>query len=324
MTVAADVVVIGGGFAGVTAARELTRRGHSVLLLEAWDRLGGRTFYTERLGRKLELGGTWVHWFPLFASVGLTLPWWVWALATMALVQALGVLDIDVGGKVLAVLVVAETSILVAFDIGVLFSRGGPEGFAPAASFSPSQILSGTPGIALMFAIASMFGFEATAIYAEEAKDPERTVPRATYTSVATITGFFAFTTWMFISFYGPSQAVAAAGGALESGDSTAFVFDAVAAQLGDWTLVVLPILLASSLLAGIIAFHNSINRYLFALSRDGLLPEAIDRVNRHGAPWVASIIQTISAVLFVSPRSPGPIPFSRCSPGSAARRCCA
>lgn len=63
MTVTADVVVIGGGFAGVTAARELTRRGHSVLLLEARDRLGGRTFYAERLGRRLELGGTWVHWF---------------------------------------------------------------------------------------------------------------------------------------------------------------------------------------------------------------------------------------------------------------------
>ena len=63
MTVTADVVVIGGGFAGVTTARELTRRGHSVLVLEARDRLGGRTFYTEKLGRKLELGGTWVHWF---------------------------------------------------------------------------------------------------------------------------------------------------------------------------------------------------------------------------------------------------------------------
>jgi monoamine oxidase len=58
-----DVAVIGGGFAGVTAARELRRRGLEVLLLEARDRLGGRTFTTEREGHRVELGGTWVHWF---------------------------------------------------------------------------------------------------------------------------------------------------------------------------------------------------------------------------------------------------------------------
>ena len=45
-----DVIVIGGGFAGVTAAREAALRGRSVLLLEARDRLGGRT-WTGRLER---------------------------------------------------------------------------------------------------------------------------------------------------------------------------------------------------------------------------------------------------------------------------------
>ena len=39
-----DVVVIGGGFAGVTAARDLQKRGFKVLVLEARDRLGGRTW----------------------------------------------------------------------------------------------------------------------------------------------------------------------------------------------------------------------------------------------------------------------------------------
>ena len=39
-----DVIVIGGGFAGVTAAREAALRGTRVLLLEARDRLGGRTW----------------------------------------------------------------------------------------------------------------------------------------------------------------------------------------------------------------------------------------------------------------------------------------
>jgi monoamine oxidase len=58
----ADVIVVGAGFAGVAAARELSRQGHRVLVLEARDRIGGRTWTDARLGRDLELGGTWVHW----------------------------------------------------------------------------------------------------------------------------------------------------------------------------------------------------------------------------------------------------------------------
>jgi pseudooxynicotine oxidase len=54
------VVIVGGGFAGVTAARELTMRGHSAVLVEARDRLGGRT-RADYDGHAMELGGTWVH-----------------------------------------------------------------------------------------------------------------------------------------------------------------------------------------------------------------------------------------------------------------------
>ncbi len=57
-----DVIVIGGGFAGVTAARECALRGRSVLLLEARDRLGGRTWSARWDGRRIEYGGAWVHW----------------------------------------------------------------------------------------------------------------------------------------------------------------------------------------------------------------------------------------------------------------------
>lgn len=57
-----DVVVIGGGFAGATAARELGRAGLRVVLLEARNRLGGRTFTSTFAGREIEFGGAWVHW----------------------------------------------------------------------------------------------------------------------------------------------------------------------------------------------------------------------------------------------------------------------
>jgi len=57
-----DVIVVGGGFAGVTAAREIALRRRSVLLLEARDRLGGRTWSAEWDGIPIEYGGAWVHW----------------------------------------------------------------------------------------------------------------------------------------------------------------------------------------------------------------------------------------------------------------------
>jgi len=57
----ADVVVIGGGFAGLVAARDLHDAGRSVVVLEARDRLGGRTWYREIPGTGVmaEYGGTW-------------------------------------------------------------------------------------------------------------------------------------------------------------------------------------------------------------------------------------------------------------------------
>jgi monoamine oxidase len=57
-----DVIVIGGGFAGVTTARETTLGGARTLLLEARDRLGGRTWTHRWNDTDIELGGGWVHW----------------------------------------------------------------------------------------------------------------------------------------------------------------------------------------------------------------------------------------------------------------------
>jgi amino acid transporter len=278
-------------------------------------------YVTAGLGRRVGTGSAWLallaYWTVqaamyglygvvvsgLLAGVGVAVPWWVPVLVTIAVVHLLGSLNIGLGARVLAVLVGLEVAILLAFALGALFTGGGPDGSIDvAASFSPAAILAGAPGVALMFAVASMFGFESTAIYSGEAKDPKRTVARATYLSVAVIAIFFSFVSWMFVSYYGAGNAVAAAEAAVVSGDSTVFVFDALVGILGGWSGTIAGILLATSLFAGVLAFHNGINRYLHAMAGEGSMPAVLARTNRHQAPSRAAWVQSVVAVLLVTP----------------------
>jgi monoamine oxidase len=57
-----DALVIGAGFAGLTAARDLAHSGRRVLIVEARDRIGGRTWYRRFADTDLsiELGGNWL------------------------------------------------------------------------------------------------------------------------------------------------------------------------------------------------------------------------------------------------------------------------
>lgn len=61
-----DVIVVGGGYAGLTTCRDLALAGNNVLLIEARDRIGGRSWSSNIGGYPYEMGGTWVHWHQPF------------------------------------------------------------------------------------------------------------------------------------------------------------------------------------------------------------------------------------------------------------------
>lgn len=68
-----SVAIIGAGFAGLVAARELEAAGLDVTICEARDRIGGRAWTDERIGgRALEMGATWVHWMQPFVWTEIT------------------------------------------------------------------------------------------------------------------------------------------------------------------------------------------------------------------------------------------------------------
>jgi amino acid transporter len=237
------------------------------------------------------------------SQFGISLSWWVWALLAWAIVLALSAFSVDIGAKFLGVLLAFELGSLLLTALAVVVQGGGPQGLDLAASFSPGQVFAGgfagSAGIALAFAFASFIGFEATAIYGEESKNPKRTVPVATYVAVSVITVLFALTTFAVISALGADQAVdrAATLSTVDDvplADSAAVIFSVASEYVGPWLATTMSWLVLSSLFAGMLAFQNSAARYFYAMGRAGVLPSRLDRVNAAGAPLLGSIVTSV------------------------------
>ena len=123
-------------------------------------------------------------------------------------------------------------------------------------------------GAVLVLAILGFVGFESAVVFSEESKDPKRTVPLATYLSVAIIAGLYALSSWTMTVAVGPDQIVAEAGE-----QSVELIFNLAAAHLGDTAVTIGQVLFLTSVLAAMISFHNTTARYTFALGRERVLP---------------------------------------------------
>ncbi|MGY1748816.1 APC family permease [Modestobacter sp. SYSU DS0511] len=224
-------------------------------------------------------------------------PWWVWTLAMVALIGVLGYRHIDLSSKVLGLLLIAEIAIVVVLDVAVVGQGGGPEGFS-GGILSPAEITSGSPALGLMFAIAGFIGFEATAVFRDEARDPERTIPRATYLALAIIGVFYAVSSWAIVTAWGDEAAVARA-----AEDPGSMVVETTEVHLGTVVADVLNVLLVTSLFACALSFHNVLARYYFNLGNTGVLHSRLGNAHAtHSSPASASLTQTVvSGALMVA-----------------------
>lgn len=225
---------------------------------------------------------------------GPAVPWWVIAAIAFAVTTFLGYRNIELSSRVLGILLTAEIAVILILDL-VIVARGGGEHGLSAGVITPATVFSGSLGIGLLFAMLSYIGFEATAIFRDEAKDPERTIPRATYAALILIGAFYAVTSWALISAWGDDQAVAKA---TESGGT--FLADIAQTYIRTAGNDIITVLYFTSLFACILAFHNVASRYVFALSQHRVVPRSLGVAHAaHGSPHKASL--WISGVVAIS-----------------------
>ena len=230
-----------------------------------------------------------------FAGLGAPeIPWYVYSLASIAVVGLLGYRHIDLSSKVLGVLLVAEVGIVLVLA-GAVIVTGGADGLS-AEPFVPEQVFSGSPGVGLMFAIAAFIGFEATAIFRDEAKDPSRTIPRATYIAVIGIGLFYTLASWALVMAWGPDDVLAVAGE-----DPGAMILRTTLLYLGPVGELVINVLLITSMFACVLSFHNVITRYQHTMSNAGVLPGRLGGVHpKHLSPHTSSLVQSATAAILI------------------------
>lgn len=223
---------------------------------------------------------------------GVTIPWWIAGGVGWLITAVMGIMNLDFSAKVLGVLVALE--FVVVIGVGLLSLAVAPEGIT-VETIRPTQFFDEGIGVLLAFGIAAFMGFESGAIYSEEARDPERTVPKATYIAIGIIALFYAVSAWAFAQGVGPSSIL---DQSQELGPDLVFVW------LGSYSVVAANIanaLFITSLLAALIAFHNAAARYFYSLGRSRVLPAVFAKASKVGAPMAGSLVQSTIGVCVVA-----------------------
>jgi amino acid transporter len=229
-----------------------------------------------------------------FASraIGMHTPWELWAAVAIALVIYLANHRITLAAGVLALALIAEIAIVFVLCVAVVLDRGLPA--FELNDFALGTVLGPGLGIGLMYGFNSLIGLEGTAIYQEEARDREVTVPRATYISVIVVGFFYLFTAWCLSTSVGSANVAQVA-----AADPGHFVTDRAADHLGAAGVAAFSLLVLTSGFAATLGLFNNATRYLYALARDGVLPRRFARTHpRFGSPHQAGTF--LGAMLIV------------------------
>ncbi|MET3927087.1 APC family permease [Devosia sp. 2618] len=247
----------------------------------------------------------------LFLTItGLDTHWALWGLLSVVAIGFVAYRRITSAAVILGVILITEVLMILALDVAVLFQLGWPA--FNLGDFSPSSVFAPGLGIALVYAFNGMAGIEGTAIYQEEAKDRARTIPRATFIAVTLAGAFYILTSWALSSSVGSDQVSAIAGA-----DPGHFVIGQAERFLGGWSGGMFSVLVITSAFAASLGLFNNASRYVYALARDGVMPERFAKTHKvYKSPSSASaVLAVLLAVIIAASAASGLDPLLNVSP---------
>ena len=241
----------------------------------------------------------------IFPSVDI--PWIYLALAGIAGVMLMGYFDIQISAKILGVALICELIVILTFTIGI-FGQGGNDGISIDPVLPQNAFKGVAFGLGIFIAFWSWVGFEAAPNYAEESRNPHRTIPVAVYTSCIGVGILYTLASWASVTAYGTGNQ---AFDALNNTTTTVFGgkvpvdylnFNVVPANhMIGWVLgSAMGYFIITGAFACAAALNNAGLRYTYSLGREGLLPRTLGRTHeKHRTPHMAVLFQgAISALL--------------------------
>jgi amino acid transporter len=224
--------------------------------------------------------------------------WFWWAVLYGAIILTMSFLGVQLSARVLLTLTSVGVVALFIFDI-ILLAKGGAHGLAWAA-FNPSKV-SGFKAsgffLGVGIAMTGFSGFETAVFLAEEARAPQRQVPKAVLGAVLLAIVFFVITTFAIVTGYGMNQ-VAAKWPNDSAGAVVSLSAQFIDLRFGEFLLL----LLALSSLASALGTANFTSRVAFSWGRHGYLPRAFGETHpRFKSPHIAlGVLATTTLIVYL------------------------
>ena len=217
------------------------------------------------------------------SHLGINIPWWIWTLVIIGIIYALNTLGVQTSIRAQLAVIVFSLIPLAILSVKVV-ADGGVSGNS-LRSFNPSNVAAGGSIFkGLLFAILMFIGFELAAALGEETADPKKSIPRAVIATILIVFAIYLITQYVFS--IGSSAELTS--------------FEAMGdAYVGRWLQIWIELGLLLDVLAIGIGFCLAGSRGVFTLSRDGLLPGELAKLNGHEQPVRGNQVVAAVGVIF-------------------------